>query len=174
MDTRWKSGQQTEKSMLSLWQVCFFQFLCKRIPLTPAWQCWVPITIAAGTISDHIVGANHTMEYLKYPATRSLLTTQGHPKEGPAWLSLVRGFPLYSGIAHWHICAIVIIKKEHDHAWLCPAATVRRQPHPARTLAHIDVEEPGFLQGSYSRILLYHLTILPSYLVLHTYFTQPC
>ncbi|EDR05640.1 uncharacterized protein LACBIDRAFT_302766 [Laccaria bicolor S238N-H82] len=69
MDTRRKSGQQTEKSVLSLW------------------RRWVPIAIAAGTIPDHIVDANHTMEYLKYAATRSLFTTRGHPKEGPARLS---------------------------------------------------------------------------------------
>ena len=51
------------------------------------------MAITAGTIPDHIVDANHTMEYLKYTATRKLLTTCGRPKEGPARLSSVRQLP---------------------------------------------------------------------------------
>ena len=51
------------------------------------------MAITAGTIPDHIVDANHTMEYLKYAATRKLLTTRGRPKEGPARLSSVRQLP---------------------------------------------------------------------------------
>ncbi|KAH9023664.1 hypothetical protein EDB85DRAFT_306089 [Lactarius pseudohatsudake] len=59
LDSRRKSGQQTEKSVLSLW------------------QRWLTGALAAGTVLDIVVDANHTIEYLKYAATRSLLTTSG-------------------------------------------------------------------------------------------------
>ena len=51
------------------------------------------MAITAGTIPDHIVDANHTMEYLKYAVMQKLLTTRGRPKEGPARLSSVRQLP---------------------------------------------------------------------------------
>ncbi|KAH8997105.1 hypothetical protein EDB86DRAFT_2803614, partial [Lactarius hatsudake] len=54
-----KSGQQTEKSVLSLW------------------QRWLTGALAAGIVLDIVVDAHHTIEYLKYAVTRSLLTTSG-------------------------------------------------------------------------------------------------
>ncbi|KAN0126223.1 hypothetical protein V8E53_015268 [Lactarius tabidus] len=65
-----KSGRQTEKSVLSLWKQ------------------WVPGAIAAGIIPDIIVDANHSMAYLKYAATRQLLTTMGQDQDNRQQLSL--------------------------------------------------------------------------------------
>ncbi|KAH8976548.1 hypothetical protein EDB92DRAFT_1960726 [Lactarius akahatsu] len=63
LQARRKSGRQTEKSVLSLW---------KR---------WVPSAIAAGIIPDVIIDVNHSMAYLKYAATRQLLTTTGENQD---------------------------------------------------------------------------------------------
>ncbi|KAH8990360.1 hypothetical protein EDB92DRAFT_1946696 [Lactarius akahatsu] len=59
LQARRKSGRQTEKSVLSLWKQ------------------WVPSAITAGVIRDVIIDADHSMAYLKYAATRQLLTTMG-------------------------------------------------------------------------------------------------
>jgi len=134
------------------------------------------MAITAGTIPGHIVDANHTMEYLKCTAMQKLLTTHGHPKEGPVWLSSVRKlsffFPLH--IAYIFVLCVVIIKKKHDHAWPCSAVTVRWWPHPASMLSCIYIEEPGFLQGPHGGIpvlvpwvgQLSPLTIYPSHLII--------
>ncbi|KAN0139095.1 hypothetical protein V8E53_003097, partial [Lactarius tabidus] len=69
LHTRRKSGRQTEKSVLSLWKQ------------------WVPGAIAVGIIPDIIVDANHSMAYLKYAATRQLLTTTGQDQDNRQQLS---------------------------------------------------------------------------------------
>lgn len=57
--------------------------------LTFCWQQWVPGAIAAGIIPDVIVDANHSMAYLKYAATRRLLTTTGQDQDNSQRLSSV-------------------------------------------------------------------------------------
>ena len=44
-------------------------------------QRWLKGALATGVIVDIIVDANHAVEYLKYAATRSLLTTSGHEQQ---------------------------------------------------------------------------------------------
>ncbi|KAH9006639.1 hypothetical protein EDB84DRAFT_1605017 [Lactarius hengduanensis] len=69
LQARRKSGRQTEKSVLSLWKQ------------------WVPSAITAGVICDVIVDADHSMAYLKYTATRRLLTTMGQDQHNSQRLS---------------------------------------------------------------------------------------
>src|SRR6266702_5591574 len=52
-------------------------------------QKWVPSAIAAGVIPNVIVDANHSMAYLKYAATRQLLTTTGQDQDNSQRLSSV-------------------------------------------------------------------------------------
>jgi len=42
-----------------------------------------------GIIPDVVVDANHSMAYLKYAATRRLLTTTGQDQDNSQWLSYV-------------------------------------------------------------------------------------
>ncbi|KAH8995285.1 hypothetical protein EDB86DRAFT_3077787 [Lactarius hatsudake] len=70
LDSQRKSSQQTEKSVLSLW------------------QRWLTSALAAGIVLDIVVDAHHTIEYLKYAATQSLLTTSGCEQANDQWLSL--------------------------------------------------------------------------------------
>ncbi|KAH8981783.1 hypothetical protein EDB86DRAFT_2769787, partial [Lactarius hatsudake] len=74
LQARRKSGRQTEKSVLSLWKQ------------------WVPSAITAGVIPDVIVDADHSMAYLKYAATRRLLTTTGQDQHNSQRLSSVSDF----------------------------------------------------------------------------------
>jgi hypothetical protein len=70
--------------------------LTLAVLLTCSMQSWVPKAVASGTIPDHVVDSNHTMEYLKFAATRNLLTSRGRPKDGPARLSSVSAFNCFT------------------------------------------------------------------------------
>lgn len=58
-NTRRKSARQTEESVIRIW---------KR---------WLPQAIASGEVPDMVIDAHHTIVYLKYSATRALLTRKG-------------------------------------------------------------------------------------------------
>ncbi|KAG1834071.1 hypothetical protein DFJ58DRAFT_735876 [Suillus subalutaceus] len=63
MITRRKGGQQTEKSVLNIW---------KR---------WLTAAIASGEVPDMIIDAHPIIQYLKYTATRKLLSRNGHERD---------------------------------------------------------------------------------------------
>ncbi len=53
-------------------------------------QQWLPQAIHDRLVPDHIVDANLIIHYLKYAATRQLLTKRGTPKQTNERLSAVR------------------------------------------------------------------------------------
>jgi hypothetical protein len=74
MNTCHKGGQQTEKSVLSLWRVS--TSCCTTITdllMVNLMQCWLLSALLSGLVPDVIIDANHITEYLKYAATRNLL-----------------------------------------------------------------------------------------------------
>ncbi|KDR77927.1 hypothetical protein GALMADRAFT_47018, partial [Galerina marginata CBS 339.88] len=62
LETRRRGGRQTENSVLK------------------QWKSWASQAINSGKLPDIIVDANHTIEYLKYAATRELFNTRGQKK----------------------------------------------------------------------------------------------
>ncbi|KAF8467011.1 hypothetical protein DFH94DRAFT_616994, partial [Russula ochroleuca] len=64
INSRRQSGRQTEESILVLW------------------NRWLVSALASGTVPDIIVDADHTIVYLKFAATRNLLTTNGTEQQG--------------------------------------------------------------------------------------------
>jgi hypothetical protein len=95
---RRKSGRQTENSVLSLWTVswglCYYIYLLTALSPLSSTQRWLPTALADGLVPDAIVDAHHTIEYLKYAATRNLLTTKGNSKDSQERLSAVRTMPV--------------------------------------------------------------------------------
>lgn len=92
LSTRRKSGRQTENNVIALWKVSSVPSRLLHSPLTQDGhqQRWLPGAMVSGVIPDIIVDANHTIEYLKYAATRNLFTSKGNPKDGHKRLSSVR------------------------------------------------------------------------------------
>lgn len=88
-DTRRKSGRQTESSVLRLWKVVPFYDYSSQCAYTKLLQSWCRQALLSGTITDEVIDANHIIEYLKFAATRNLLTSRGHERETAQRLSPV-------------------------------------------------------------------------------------
>jgi hypothetical protein len=90
LNSRRQSGRQTEKSVLALWKVSSQSF-----HLFPALilvcQRWLVGALASGTVPDLIVDVDHTIAYLKFAATRNLLSSNGNEQQGNQRLSPVSG-----------------------------------------------------------------------------------
>jgi hypothetical protein len=54
-------------------------------------QRWLVGALASGTVPDVIVDADHTIAYLKFAATRNLLSSNGNEQLGNQRLSPVGG-----------------------------------------------------------------------------------
>jgi hypothetical protein len=88
MNTRRRSGQQTERSVLNIWKVGS----SGRNPSVDAdgrGKRWLTATIASGEVPDMIIDAHHIIQYLKYTGTRKLLTRSGSEKNTSECLSAV-------------------------------------------------------------------------------------
>ena len=83
-------------------------------------QRWLTGALAGGVIIDTIiVDAHHTVEYLKYAATRSLLMASGGEKANDQRLSPVSGIVLsVLGGGSNSLCT-ELTQETYDHAWSC-------------------------------------------------------
>lgn len=90
LNTRRESGKKTEVSVLRTWQVSWITTRSLFTIAHRAVQRWLTGAIMAGTVPDGIIDAQHTMEYLKYSATRALLTRKGSESSGGRQLTAVR------------------------------------------------------------------------------------
>jgi hypothetical protein len=50
--------------------------------LIPNCQRWLVGALASGTVPDVIVDADHSIVYLKFAATRNLLSSSGNEQQG--------------------------------------------------------------------------------------------
>ena len=75
--------------------------------------------LVGGVVIDTIVDAHHTFEYLKYAATRSLLTASGGEKANNQCLLPVSGIVLSVLGGGSNSLCIELTQETYDHAWLC-------------------------------------------------------
>jgi hypothetical protein len=82
--------------------------------------------LASGTVPDIIVDADHTIAYLKFAATRNLLSTNGSEQQGNQRLSPVSGDYIHPSLragmlTRAEMCSRAGFPEEdHDHAGPCP------------------------------------------------------
>lgn len=89
LNSRWKSGRETEKSVLRLWKVSPLlecPFIHSPYSLM---QQWVIDAIALGLVPNIIVDSDHMIAYLKYAVTRKLLDRKGGERSADQCLSTV-------------------------------------------------------------------------------------
>jgi len=118
LETRRKGGRQTENSVLKQWKVCEDHTRNPSKPLSLyKFQSWTSQAIDSGQLHDLIADANHTIEYLKYAATRELFNTRGQKKATTDRLSAVRVLSNTENRAMLtYTYYKVFSKKNHDHA----------------------------------------------------------
>jgi hypothetical protein len=84
LNTRRKGGRQTETSVLKLYKVSIaWMPLNCSFSLSP--QVWLPGALRDELVPDDIIDASHIIHYLKYAATRHLLTKRGNVRARPCW-----------------------------------------------------------------------------------------
>ena len=89
LNSRRKSGRETEQSVLRLWKVSHLLGIPFYSKSSFLMQQWAINAIASGLVPDIIVDSDHMIEYLKYAATRKLFDKKGGERSTNQRLSAV-------------------------------------------------------------------------------------
>jgi hypothetical protein len=88
LNTRRKGGRQTETSVVKLYKVRTMWMPVNHPFSLSLTQVWLLGALRDELVPDDIIDANHIIHYLKYAATRRLLTKRGEEKETDDCLSV--------------------------------------------------------------------------------------